>query len=120
MVIERIKAKCPPGTVIPKPQSADKYVIKGWGKSRGEDAIVYQLPMKPYSKKASTKRIPVSAFMRTFDKLTNNGEISRTWFRKEFPDLDKDGSCNFTTIGGIFILLGEAVYMGEGFYESKK
>jgi hypothetical protein len=119
MIEERIKSKCPPGTIIPKPRSAGKYVITGWGKSRGEDALVYQLPMKPVSKNPSTKRIPVAAFERAYEELIRHGEISRTWFKKEFPNLTKDGACNFTTLGGIFILLGEAVYESKGLYKKK-
>ena len=120
MIIERIKKIARPGTKIPKPKSTEEYIIVRWGKSRGEEALVYQLPMKPTSKKPSEKRLTISAFKKGYEVLIHKGEISYSWFKKEFPNLEKDGSCNFTTLGGIFALLGEANYEHSGIYKRKQ
>lgn len=120
MIIKRIKRIARPGTKIPKPKSTEEYIIVRWGKSRGEEALVYQLPMKPTSKKPSEKRVTISAFKKAYEVLINEGEIRHSWFSKEFPNLKKDGSCNFTTLGGIFVLLGEATYEQRGIYKRKQ
>jgi len=36
------------------------------------------------------------------------------WFDQYLSKCAAEGGCNFTTIGGIFILLGEAYYAGPG------
>lgn len=92
-------------------------MVVGWGWSRNEDALVYRLPMRPGTKKASEKRIRSSAFVEAFRVLQGTGRLTRTWFARRFPDLERDGSCNFTTLGGVFVLLGEARYIGSGEYE---
>jgi hypothetical protein len=33
-----------PGAVIPKPQAHADFIVKGWGKRRGERALVYSIP----------------------------------------------------------------------------
>jgi hypothetical protein len=116
MLISRIKAVATPGTRIPKPESDQIYEVRGWTTSRGEEALVYQIPKKPGTKRASQKRIPVSAFQKSFVVLTESGTLTRRWFQTVFPVLDDDGTCNFTTIGGIFELLGEARYLERGVY----
>jgi hypothetical protein len=47
---------------------------------------------------------------RPLEQLTNAGDFSRSWFEQSMPACAKEGGCNFTTIGGIFELLGYAVY----------
>lgn len=118
-ILERIKKATPPGTKIPKPESDESYVVIGWGISRGEDALVYELPMKPTSRRASQKRIPASAFRCAHEVLQATDEITRIWFATNYPELERDGSCNFTTLGGVFELLGEAVYAGRGVYQRR-
>jgi len=115
-IIDRIRENVKSGTVIPKPESTEEYEIKGWGKSRGEDALVYYVPMKPSSKTQSSKRIEVSDFESAFHELIDSGKLTRTWFDSHLPDCAKDGGCSFTTIGGIFELLGEATYHRRGEY----
>jgi hypothetical protein len=116
MLISRIKAVATPGTRIPKPKSNGIYVVLGWTVSRGEEALVYRIPKRPGTKRASQKRIPVSAFEEAFAELTKSGTLTRRWFRASFPVLDHDGGCNFTTIGGVFELLGEARFVQSGVY----
>jgi hypothetical protein len=117
MIIPRIKRVIRPGTKIPKPQTRRAYVVIGWGMSRGEEALVYELPTRPGTKRSSRKRIPSSAFEETYRILVDTGEITRDWFVSHYPKLDADGSCNFTTLGGIFVLLEEAVYERPGVYK---
>lgn len=92
-------------------------MVVGWGRSRGEDALVYRLPPKPNTKKASTKRIPSSVFDAAEKEFQRTGQITRPWFQKNFPAVDADGDCNFTTLGGVFELLGQAVYASPGVYK---
>lgn len=94
------------GTVIPKPETNDEKV-KGWGKRRKKDALIYIIPPD------HEKGVNLKEFKQAFDQLTNNGDFTRKWFKNNMLDCNKEGGCNFTTIGGIFVLLGIAKYMGE-------
>jgi len=120
MILQRIRAAAKPATQIPKPQSTDIYTVVGWGQSRGEKALVYRLPTKSGTKKASEKRITESAFVAGFEVLQKSGELTREWFKRNFPALERDGGCNFTTLGGILELIGEAQYAGPGVYKKTK
>lgn len=93
-------------------------MIVGWGTSRGEEALIYELPRGQASKKASQKRIPTSVFSCAFDTLVRTGQITRPRFRATFPEHEADGSCNFTTLGGIFVLLGDVCYAERGVYRA--
>ena len=44
MVVGRIKLMVKPGMLIPKPDAKSDFAIKGWGKRRGEDALIYYIP----------------------------------------------------------------------------
>ena len=44
------------------------------------------------------------------------GEFSSQWFKRAMADCYKEGSCNFTIIGGVFALLGNAEYFERGRY----
>jgi len=116
MIIEGIKSDIRPGTIIPKPQSAREYRVVGWGQSRGEDALVYSIPTLLSGGKASKKRIKISDFKAAYDVLVKTGQFTYSWFKDNLPDCAKDGNCNFTTIGGIFELLGVAQYADRGVY----
>ena len=118
-IIPRIKKAIRPGAKIPKPLSRHAYVVKRWGMSRGEEALVYELPTRPGTKRASQKRIPSSAFEQAYNVLTTTGELTREWFVNHYPKLDADGSCNFTTLGGVFELLGVAKYERPGIYRRR-
>jgi hypothetical protein len=55
VIEDRIRKSAPPGTVIPKPEATASFVVKGWGKRRGENALVYRIhnhqqPGRPYEK----------------------------------------------------------------------
>ena len=115
-ILNRIKKVAVAGTVIPKPMSSQGYVVVGWGISRGEEALVYRIPTKTGAGKASTKRVPSSVFEAADAVLAATGEITHSWFATAFPQVHADGACNFTTLGGVFELLGEVVYAEPGRY----
>ncbi len=77
---------------------------------------MYSIPTRSSGRKPSTKRIKISDFQAGYDVLVKTGEFTYSWFKDNLPDCAKDGSCNFTTIGGIFELLGEAQYADRGVY----
>ena len=77
---------------------------------------MYSIPTRLSGGKASKKRIKISDFKAAYDVLVKTGEFTYSWFKDNLPDCAKDGSCNFTTIGGIFELLGEAQYADRGVY----
>ena len=104
--------------VVPKPQSPETYRLVSIGESRGARALVYELPKRPGSKSVSTKRIPLSAIEECASRLLETGSLTRTWFVEHYPKLEKDGTCNFTTVGGVLQLLGLARYSGPGEYAS--
>ena len=116
MIIDRIKTVIRSGTSIPRPRARTPCLVVGWGQSRGETALVYSIPARPGTKRRSTKRIPLSALESAYKILHANGELTRDWFNCNLADCAKDGPCNFTTIGGILQLLGEAHYSGEATY----
>jgi len=117
MTLSQIKQAVLPGMTIPKPLSKEVYLVVGWGWSRGEEALVYRLPAKRTTKKASTKRIPGSVFEEADKELQRTGQITRAWFQKSFPAVDADGDCNCTTLGGVFELIGRAVHADPGVYK---
>ncbi len=114
-IIREIERVALPGIVIPKPDTKMQK-IKGWGHSRGERALVYTIPNKKDNTKLSSKRVKESDFRKTHDQLIKNGTFTKQWFAENLPECSKDGDCNFTTIGGIFVLLGVAEYAEPGVY----
>ena len=114
-IVNRIRIEIPDGAAIPKPNSGGAF-IKGWGYRRGEPALVYSMPNHKNPTSPHQKGITESEFKRAYHQLDQAGKFTRRWFETELPRCNKEGSCNFTTIGGIFKLLGEASYSGQGSY----
>lgn len=115
-ILDRITKEAIPGTVIPKPEARSDYIVKGWGKRRGESALIYKIPnhkapMQPYE-----KGITESEWKKAFCQLMTTGNFSHAWFKSAMPACAKEGPCNFTTIGGIFGLLSLAKYHKRGEY----
>lgn len=115
-ILKRIEETATPGTVIPKPETQNDYLVKGWGERRGERALVYSIPNYGNPGYPHEKGINESEWIRAFEQLTESGELSRSWFRRAMTACNEEGTCQFTTIGGIFELLGEAKYEGRGVY----
>lgn len=86
------------------------------GKRRGEDSLIYTIPShtrdKPYE-----KGITLSEFEKSYSQLQETGCLERSWFTSYLKECAKEGSCNFTTIGGVFQLLGIAQYSERGKYQ---
>jgi len=105
------------GEVIPKPNTKKPFRIKGMGHRRNEEALIYFIPShtrpSPYQ-----KGITLSEFESAYSQLKISGKLTRQWFNLNLPICAKEGSCNFTTVGGIFELLKLAKYYGKGCYTS--
>jgi hypothetical protein len=116
LIVEKIRDSVPSGTVIPKPNSKAEFFVKSWGRRRGEQALVYAIPNHKDPERPHEKGITQTEFERAYVELQRAGALTRTWFNKNLPKCAEEGSCNYTTVGGIFELLGEAKYLGKGIY----
>ncbi|HEY6348199.1 MAG TPA: hypothetical protein VI636_02195 [Candidatus Angelobacter sp.] len=104
MIFREIKAQAQPGTAIPE----TSYRVKGIGKRRGEDALVYLIPNRKASSSPHQKGVTGLEFERAYQHLTEDGDFTRRWFKLNMPDCEKEGPCQFLAIGGLFVLLGRA------------
>jgi len=116
MILWDISRVAPPGTVIPKPEAKADFLVKGVGMRRGERAIIYTIPNQMDPDRPYEKGVTVSELERARRELLSSRKLTRQWFVENLPECNKEGSCNFTTIGGLFVLLGEAVYQKRGVY----
>ena len=102
---------------IPKPEAKEPFRIKGMGRRRDEEALVYTIPshtrVKPYE-----KGITLPEFEKAFQELKETGSLTRSWFNASLPACKKEGTCNFTTIGGVFQMLGLVRYAERGRYDA--
>lgn len=110
MIIEQIRRIALPGTVIPKPDAKADFKVKGWGRRRGECALIYFVPNHENPRSPYENGITESEWEQAYQQIIKNGEFSRRWFEQNMEACNDEGGCNFTTIGGIFELLGIAYY----------
>ena len=115
-IMELIEQTAVPGTVIPKPEARGDSIVKCWGRRRGERALVYKIPNHNDGKKPYEKGITESEWVEAHNRLNETGEITRKWLRCAMARCNVEGGCNFTTIGGVFELLGVARYVECGTY----
>jgi hypothetical protein len=99
-----------PGTAIPKPASRGAFTVKGLGMRRGEPALIYRIPNHRDPGRPYEKGITRSEFEQAYSELMTTGTFSSGWFRKNMEECAKHAPCNFTSLGGIFQLLGIAEY----------
>ena len=92
-------------------------MIDGWGLRRGEPAIIYRMPNHSNPLKPHKKGVTETELRIAFSELQNTGRLSRKWFNENLKECRREGACNFTTIGGLFVLLGYAAQSGAGVYE---
>lgn len=118
-IIHEIKLKIEPGTVIPKPKAKADFVVKGWGKRRGEDALVYQIPNHKNPNKPHEKGVNIGEWLMAYQQIMSGEDFTKRWFNHNMPNCAKEGDCNFTTIGGIFQLLGLVDYDEPGVYKAQ-
>lgn len=116
-VFERALA-LPPGTVIPKPEAKGDFTVKGPGKRRREEALIYFVPNNKGGK-PQEKGVNRSEFEAVAARLAETGSLTRAWFNEALPGCAKEGGCNFTTIGGLLELLGEAERGERGVYRRR-
>jgi hypothetical protein len=120
MIVDKIKAEIQPLMVIPKPKARNYFVVKDWGKRRGENALIYQIPNNKNPKKPYEKGINESEWTLAYNQLTGTGVFTREWFNENLSSCAKEGSCNFTTIGGIFEKLDLTKYTSDGVYKKTR
>ncbi len=106
----RIRAAAPPGTTIPKPAARSLFTVKGDGMRRDEPALIYRIPNHSDPQKPYEKGVTYRELERAHEQLHQTGELTSAWFRRTLAACHAEGSCNFTTVGGLFELLGEADY----------
>ncbi|NOX42703.1 MAG: hypothetical protein GXP19_03085 [Gammaproteobacteria bacterium] len=118
MLEEKIKklALNSQGMEIPKPEAKMPFRIKGIGRRRKEDALTYTIPSHSPKSENYVKGVTFSEFESAYAELKRSGVLTREWFNLELQGCAKEGSCNFTTIGGVFELLGLAKYSERGTY----
>jgi hypothetical protein len=116
MLETRIKGVATPGTVIPKPQAQAPFRVKGDGVRRGQRALVYTIPNHGNPGKPHEKGVTYVELEEAYAQLHRAGTLTNAWFRQHLRGCYAEGSCNFTTVGGLFVLLGEAQYAGPGSY----
>jgi hypothetical protein len=117
VIFEEIKICARPGMMIPKPLTKNEFLIKGWGKRRGESALIYTIPNHKHPSRILEKGITISEFEKAFIQVSSAGNFTRAWFNMTLPKCAMEGSCNFTSIGGVFTLLGLVYYSRRGVYE---
>ncbi len=109
-IVAQIKAKIKSGTVIPKPDATADFVVKGWGMRRSEEALIYKVPNNKNPQKPYEKGINISEWKKAYRRVMNGEDFDKDWFTRNLPGCADEGDCNFTTIGGIFQLLGIVDY----------
>jgi hypothetical protein len=114
-IVQRITNTVQAGTVIPKPEATECFLVKGWGSRRGETALVHSIPNKRGGRRYE-KGVTIAELQDAYAELCKNGQFTRIWFASALPECAKEGSCNFTTIGGLFVIIGEAIYLKRGTY----
>lgn len=70
-----------------------------------------------YSTGNSGKIISKVEFRGAYQRLLDNNSFSRQWYNENFPQKATSSPCNFTTIGGIFLMLNIVEFIGNGCYQ---
>ena len=92
-------------------------LLRSWRRPRrGERALVYSIPNRRNPSRPYAKGVNVSDWEQAYEQLMSTGSLEYSWFRSSMAECCKSGACNFTTIGGVFVLLGIAVRLGRGVY----
>lgn len=107
----------PVGTEIPKPKNGQAKIAR-WGTRRGSPALIYQMPNHQIRTNPHEKGVNIDEFRAAFEQLMKSGVFKRSWFNEHLPSCRKEGSCNFTTIGGIFSLIRLSEYAAPACYRA--
>jgi hypothetical protein len=119
MLLDRILSELPEGTKIPKPAATGAFNIKGEGIAYGERAIVYTIPNRRNPDRPRQKGVTATQLEEAYRQLLRSGELTRGWWNEHVRLSSDEGECNFTTVGGLLELLGEAEYAGRGVYRRR-
>ena len=103
-------------TPIPKTEDRYTYILKvSVGEIYGEKKDSFYYPVGSSKEKA----VPFDTLYAAYQRLIGTGIFSRAWYKETFPAEERSRPCNFTTIGGVFVVLGFAEHMGNGVYRRK-
>jgi hypothetical protein len=116
MLVDRILTEIAFGTVIPKPAAKAMFKFKGEGILRGERAIFYSIPNRKNPHKSGQKGVTASQLEKAYEQLLKTGRLTRDWWNTHVRHAGNEGGCNFTTVGGLLQLLGEAEYVERGIF----
>jgi hypothetical protein len=119
MLLDRILAELAPGTKIPKPAAQGTFKVKGEGTAYGERAILYTIPNRKNPDRPRQKGVTATQLEQAYGQLLRTGELTRAWWNENVRLSDAEGGCNFTTVGGLLTLLGEAEYASVGVYRRR-
>jgi hypothetical protein len=120
MLQRRIRAVAARGTTIPKPQARKAFRVKGNGVRRGQPALIYTIPNQSDPTRPHEKGVTYDELERAYAQLQRTGRLTTAWFQKNLSGCYAEGSCNFTTVGGLFELLGEAAYESRGVHVKRR
>ena len=82
MIFDRIVDIAPPGTIIAKPSARSPFRVKGLGKRRGEEALIYYVPNRKNPARPYQKGITRSEFESAYSHLVEVGSFTKKWFDK--------------------------------------
>jgi hypothetical protein len=116
VIVDSIRSRIQLNDIIPKPETQSEFIVKGWGKRRNQDALIYKIPNHSAPLRPYEKGVTQNEFEAAYAEIMASGHITRKWFNANLPACAKEGACNFTTIGGIFVLLGVAQHSKRGQY----
>lgn len=118
-IVQELKGKVTTGAIIPKPDAKADFIVKGWGTRRREEALIYRIPNHKNADKPYEKGINVSEWRKAYRRISGGEDFDKDWFSRNMSACAEEGDCNFTTIGGIFQMLGLVDYE-RGVYKSRK
>ena len=111
---------CPFGTDCnSEAESDERFEVKGWDQRRDEEALIYRIPNHVNPDLPHEKGITASEFRAAYQQLCDLGRLTTAWFKENLPRCYAEGACNFTTVGGLFVLLDLAVRGERGEYLRK-
>ena len=103
-LFRKIKNTFPVGTIIPRPKK--NTIVISYGFSGNFEYLCYRIGSD------NKGEITEMDFDEASFELIKSGKLTRSWF----VSTGNPKPCDYTTLGGIFILLSMATYKGKGIY----
>jgi hypothetical protein len=110
--------RLPPGTLIPQPEAHAIVTIKGWANRGGLPALIYISPNRANPAHPHEDGINTVEWEQAYKQLLDTGEFTKKWYAHHMPRCSTKNRRGFSTIGGLFSLIGLAKYKSEGVYRS--